>query len=393
MRHGVTLLSCASCALGLLVASSAAAQGTGQGAATRSAGQDAATPDASAPAPPGAKADSGPTNVKSATCIEHVPPGKERPSLSETFPKKGLSGYALPLKVVVKHGRGETVLPGGLRMRAGTDEARALERSEFILPHPDGGAGPVLTTKEVATGSETTLELSMVALPKKPGRNELTLPPLPIAVQRASGEVLTVCTQPHEIVVEDPIANTPEPEPKHNPPPRRQEEVWTTAKNVALGALTAAIIALLVALLLGRFLKREKKGPPPPPPRPPWEVGLEALADLQRQELVERERLVEHFEQVTTILRQYCGDRYGFDGLESTTREMLAILRRVIPPIAALDDIEKSLRRADLVKFARLTPDADECNEALARARTIIERTIPPPLPTRSPQEPPRGAP
>ena len=388
-REFVSPLRCAACTFGLLAASSAAAQTTaGPDAAT----QDAAPPAAKAPATPAPKADAGPKNVKSATCIEHVPAGKERPSLSETFPKKGLSGYALPLKIVVKHGRGETVLPGGLRMRAGSDEARALERSEFILPHPDGGAGPVLATKEVAAGSETTLELSLVALPKKPGRNELTLPPLPIAVQRASGEVLTVCTQPHEIVVEDPIANTPEPEPKHNPPPRRQEEVWTTAKNVALGALTAAIIALLVALLLGRFLKREKKGPPPPPPRPPWEVGLEALADLERQELVARERLVEHFEQVTTILRQYCGDRYGFDGLESTTREMLAILRRVIPPIAALDDIEKSLRRADLVKFARLTPDSDECNEALARARTIIERTIPPPLPTRSVQEPPRGA-
>lgn len=366
------------------------------GVGSHAAAQDAAAPDAgaaeagapetgSAAAPSGAAVQDAavtPQREKSATCVEHLPAGKERPTLSESLPNNGVSGHALAFTIVVKHGRGETLLPGGFRLQGGGDEARALARSEFMIPHPDGGAGPKLSTKEVGDGSETTVELFVVPLPKKPGRNTLTLPPLPIAVQRASGEVLTICTRPHDVIVEDPIANTPDAKPKFNPEPRRQQEVWTTAKNVALGALVAAVVAILVALLMSRFLKREKPKPPPPPPRPPWEVALEALADLEHQDLVARERLVEHYERVSDILREYCGDRYGFDGLESTTREMLGILRRVIPPIPALDEIEKFMRRADLVKFARLTPDAEECGNALAEARSIIERTVPPPLPS-----------
>ncbi|MEZ4219776.1 MAG: hypothetical protein R3B13_02525 [Polyangiaceae bacterium] len=332
-----------------------------------------------------ADAGSAEAGTASATCVEHLPAGSQRPSIAETFPAKGTSGHAIPLTLLIKHGKGESVLPGGVQMRATSDEARALSRAQFVIPHPDGGAGPSLETKSDGAGNLTTLRLQLVALPEKPGRNELVLPPLPIAIQRASGEVLTLCTKAHPIVIEDPITNALDPKPRDNPSPRRQPEVWTTAKNVAAGALVAAVVALLVALLLGRWLKRPKPVPPPPPPRPPWDVALEALSDLERQDLVTRDRLVEHFEQVSSILRRYCGDRYGFDGLESTTREMLGMLRRVVPPIPALDEIETFLRRADLVKFARLTPDATECTEALSQARAIVERTIPPPLPSTAP--------
>jgi hypothetical protein len=75
------------------------------------------------------------------------------------------------------------------------------------------------------------------------------------------------------------------------------------------------------------------------------------------------------------------GDRYGFDGLECTTREMLGELRRATPRIPVLDEIERSLRQADLVKFARLTPTEAECSGALADAEFIVERTVPPPAP------------
>src|SRR5690606_41714814 len=66
--------------------------------------------------------------------------------------------------------------------------------------------------------------LSVVLLPSELGRQSLTLPPLPIAMARASGEVITVCTSEHSIAVDDPTANTPNAEPKPNPAPSRQTE-------------------------------------------------------------------------------------------------------------------------------------------------------------------------
>jgi len=330
-----------------------------------------------------------------ATCGERWPEGKSRPKLEETFPDKGKSGYAATLRVVVEHGKGETVMPNGFRVQLDTEAARALEHAGFALPDPDGGAGPIVKVETQGETSKSTVDIPVLLLPEKPGRNSLELPPLPVSIARASGELLTLCTKPHRIVVDDPIASTPDPKPKDNPPPRAQREIWTTAKEVTIAALIALVVGALLAWLIGRWMRRPKPVPPPPPPRPPWEVAIEELTDIRAAELIANQRFVEHFERVAHVVRRYAGDRYGFDGLESTTREMLSVLRRVVPPIPVLDEIEKFLRHADLVKFARLTPSAEECLEALERGETIVRRTIPytpPPRPVEpEPLPPPRA--
>lgn len=335
-----------------------------------------------------AGADAGARQTVTATCHERLPEGKPRPQTKESFPAKGTSGYAATLEVVVEHGKGETVMPSGFHLQLDTDGARALERAGFAIPDPDGGAGPSVRVEARGESATSTVKIPVLLLPPKPGRNELELPPLPIALARASGELLTLCTSPHKIQVEDPIASTPDPEPRDNPPPRPQREVWTTAKQVTFAALIALLVGALSAWLIGKWLRREKPKPPPPPPRPPWETALEELRDLRAAELVKNERFVEHYERVSHVVRRYCGDRYGFDGLESTTREMLSVLRRVVPPIRVLDEIERFLRHADLVKFARLTPTPEECTEALERGELIIQRTIPYPAMTAAPPQP-----
>jgi hypothetical protein len=314
-------------------------------------------------------------------CTEKLPSGKERPPFRESFPSRGLSGHALPLVVTVGHGAAETVLPTGFHFQPDTAQAKALKQAGFVLPDPQGGAGPRVEKQAGAATPSSKVTISFVALPEKPGRHTLTLPPLPITVARASGDLITLCTQPHSIVVEDPTSSTPDAKPKPNPPPRRQEEEWTFLKQaVGVGAV-ALVVGAVLAWLIGRWLKRPRPVPPPPPPRPPWEVALESLHDLQHAGLTREGRFAEHFDRVSDIVRRYLGDRYGFDGLESTTREMLGELRRTTPRIVVLDEIERFLRQADLVKFARLTPSEPECAAALAEASVIVERTVPPPMP------------
>jgi hypothetical protein len=311
------------------------------------------------------------------SCVERLPQGKERPNLKESFPARGTSGYAATLEIVVEHGKGETVLPTGLELRRGGAEDRELEGAGFALPDPEGGAGPELRVENRGDRAETTVRIGFVPLPPKPGRQLLVLPPVPIAIARASGEVITVCTRSHSITVEDPIANTPNPTPALNPPPRRQLEEWTTAKHATIIAAIALVIGALVAWLFGLWMRRPKPVPPPPPPRPPWEVALEELFDIKNAGLIKSERYAEHFDRVSDAIRKYLGDRYGFDGLESTTRETLVLLREFQPPIPVLDTIETSLRDADLVKFARLTPSEEDCELSLVRAEQIVRATIP----------------
>src|SRR5690606_4266516 len=124
------------------------------------------------------------------------------------------------------------VLPGGFKLQLDAPEARAIQAASFVIADPEGPFAPVVKRTDGANESSTTVELSFVPLPKEPGRQQLTLPSVPLALARASGEIVTLCTEPHTIEVEDPTANTPSAKPRHNPPPRQQLEVWTAAKNV-----------------------------------------------------------------------------------------------------------------------------------------------------------------
>jgi hypothetical protein len=324
------------------------------------------------------------------TCNETFPPNGDRPKMEETFPAKGTTGYALVLEVAIEHKKGETVLPSGLGAKANGDDVKALEHAGFYLPNPGGGSAPSLEVKDVGDHKKSSLKIPVVALPKKPGRAELQLPPLPVAIARASGEVRTLCTKPHRIVVEDAIANTPDAKPKGNTKPRRQVEEWTAAKDAAIGAVSTLVIAPLLAWLYLLWKRRPKPVPPPPPPRPPWEVALEELFDVRIAQLVEQGRYAEHFDRVSDAIRKYLGARYGYDGLETTTHEALHALQRVVPRIVVLGDIDSFLQTADLVKFAKLAPTEAECYSTLARAEDLVRRTMPamilpgPPPPAQS---------
>lgn len=312
-----------------------------------------------------------------ASCVEHVPPGAARPDITEKMPDRGLSGYAVSLEVTVKHGKGETVLPEGFRVQASSDAARALQAAGFVLPDQDGGSGSTITREETATGATTRLTIPFVPLPKDPGRNEMTLPPVPIAVQRASGEIVTVCTSPHDLRVEDPTSNEADPKVKPNPPPRSQREEWTFAKDLSIGIAIGAVIASILAWLYLRWRKLPKVVKLPPP-KLPWVQALEDLAAIRKSKLLEEGKQDEYFDRVSDSVRKYLGARYGFDGLETTTDEMRALLKRVRPPIPRLIEITAFLEDCDLVKFARVVPTDTDCLAALARGETIVHMTVPP---------------
>jgi hypothetical protein len=297
--------------------------------------------------------------------------------LKDRFPSRATSGYATALEVTVEHGKGETVFPQGFQAQSNGDAARTLAEAGFIFPDADGGAGPTLTTTPTATGAVTKIAIPVLVLPKDPGRHRMVLPPLPIAVARASGELLTLCTEPHGVLVEDPTASTPDAKPRPNPPPRHQLEEWTLAKQLAIGAAIGAAVAALVAWLVVHWMRRPKPVPPPPPPRPPWEVAFEELFAVRYAGLANEARFAEHYDRISDSVRKYLGGRYGFDGLETTTREMTAVLKRIDPPVIELATTLAFLEECDLVKFARFTPSDEDCMRILDRAEYIVRVTIP----------------
>jgi hypothetical protein len=315
-----------------------------------------------------------------AECVETAPAGVARPQMVDSFPERGTSGYAATLHVVVSHGAGETVLPRGLALEGESDAAKALRAAGFALPDQDGGAGARLSSVVVdakSGRSQTTLDLPLVALPPQPGRHTLVLPALPVSIARASNDVVTLCTRPHTIVVEDPIASTPDARPRPNPPPRPQREEWVALERALSWGTLGALAGGLLAWLAYRWLKRPRPAAPPPPPRPPWEIALERLHEARHAGLLETRRFAVFFDRVNDAVREYLGARFGFDGLESTTDETLAALRRVPHFGLPLPEVAAFLQQCDLVKFADVTPTLEECERALACAEHLVRATAP----------------
>ncbi|MCC6521239.1 MAG: hypothetical protein IT373_01130 [Polyangiaceae bacterium] len=325
-----------------------------------------------APAPP----DAGGGGKVTASCVEVLPKGATRPGMTVSFPAQGLTGYEARLVVTLTHGGGETALPEGFRWERQSDAARALEDAGFMLPVEDGGSPPLLERVDEGEGAKTTLSVPFVPLPRLPGRHTLRLPSLPIKVARANKDVMTLCTPPQDITVEDPIANEDDPKVKPNPPGRSQREDWALARYVFFGVLIGVVVAAALALL-ARWLLRRPKTVVAPPKDLPWVAALKELAAIRGSELLAQGRSDELFDRVSDCVRKYLGERYGFDGLESTTAETRRLLKRVYPPLLEMDRIVRFLEDSDLVKFARLVPTHEDCDDALARAEHIVRSTTP----------------
>lgn len=333
----------------------------------------------------GAAGDAGDGGVVVAgTCVEHVPEGSSRPTFVQFFPNRGVAGYSVMLEVVINHGTGERVLPEGFRIAQESEAAKGLQKAGFVVPDPEGGVAPSKITKPGEGGkSITTVTIPIVPLPKTAGRNTLILPPLPIAIARASNDYITICTTPHAIEIDEPIANELDPKVKPNPPPRPQREDWVLARQLTTGLAIGALLGVIGAAFYRWYTRRPKVEPPKPKPIP-WLVALAELERIRDSDLLAENKTDEYFDRVSDTVRAYLGARYGFDtielgwsGLETTTREMLDLLKRVRPPITELKTIRAFLDDCDLVKFARVTPTPEECLRALERGQTIVRRTIP----------------
>jgi hypothetical protein len=315
------------------------------------------------PAAPGAPAPGGsaPRDAVRSTCVEHLATGATRPAMKDELPKTGLSGYAVDLVVTLEHGKGETVLPGGFRLQRGSD----------------AGASPRISSEDTSSGVRTTVHIPLLLLPDTPGRHLLRLPPLPIAVARAGGDLTTLCTSPHDILVEDPTANESKPRPLPNPPPRPQREPWEELKVAVMAIAIGLVLGTIFTWMLRRWAKRPKQTVAPAAVLP-WIAALQELDRIRRSGQLAEGRTEEVFDLVSDCVRKYLGARYGFDGLETTTHEMKSLLRRVRPPVPELDAIGAFLDDSDLVKFARFLPAAEEAVTLLARAESIVRWTTPP---------------
>ena len=138
------------------------------------------------------------------------------------------------------------------------------------------------------------------------------------------------------------------------------------------------ILILVGIFFLVHFLIRQSKLPKKisTPPKPSWELALERLNLLQRQNLPQKGHTKEYFSQLSDIVRRYMEDRFHIRAPEMTTDEFL----RSLKDANGLTDEHKNflkdfLNSCDMVKFAKYGPTVKEMDESFRLALKLIEET------------------
>jgi hypothetical protein len=147
---------------------------------------------------------------------------------------------------------------------------------------------------------------------------------------------------------------------------------------VIYGAIALIILGLLIWLivwLIVRHLRNRSVMPAPAPKIPPHVVANKALVELGHRKLWQKGKFKAYYTELTSILRAYISGRWNIGALEMTTDEIIAALRDVDMPTASRTDLITILRTADMVKFAKAEPEAEDNEENLSRAIYFVENT------------------
>lgn len=138
-------------------------------------------------------------------------------------------------------------------------------------------------------------------------------------------------------------------------------------------------IVVILLLILGIFLyfkfrkKKEKKVPEITLSLK--EATLKEMETLFEKRMWEHEGLKEHYFQLSLILRTYLGKRYTVSLIDKTSYQIELLLGQLNIHQELQHEINWILNQADLVKFAKSSPDISEVMQSIQRAKEIVIKT------------------
>lgn len=108
---------------------------------------------------------------------------------------------------------------------------------------------------------------------------------------------------------------------------------------------------------------------------PPHVIGLQKLQKLKDDQLWQAGKVKMHHSEISEIIREYIEKRYQVNALENTTDEIMQSLRfhNIAPNLLA--KLNQVLVLADLVKFAKQKPLANENEMSLLAAVEFVQET------------------
>ncbi len=141
------------------------------------------------------------------------------------------------------------------------------------------------------------------------------------------------------------------------------------------------IALVLLSYLTYYVIKRRKENKPifriSKPKEPAHIIALRSLNELKQKKLWQTGKEKAYYSELTYILREYIENRFNISALDRTSHELLELLKYSnIIEKDRIKELSQVLRLADLAKFAKFKPLADENDLSLKNAFSIVENTI-----------------
>jgi len=147
------------------------------------------------------------------------------------------------------------------------------------------------------------------------------------------------------------------------------------------------LLFLLVAaiLIIGIYWWVKKRNPikeiffVEKPKEPPHITALRELDRIKNEKLWQKGQIKQYQSQLTDVMRKYMEGRFNFPAMELSTTEILQTLKNIDLSDEKLKPwTSKILETADLAKFAKYEPLADENENSLNGAYFLVNQTTKP---------------
>jgi len=154
-------------------------------------------------------------------------------------------------------------------------------------------------------------------------------------------------------------------------------------------------IYLLILLIIGiagyfiyQFIKKRQNQPKDEVIvfKSPIEKATTLLQQLETKELWQKGEIKHYYSELTDIARNYIEEEINIPAMESTTSELIDALRKAAKQKKlklsneTVENLEKVLKQADLVKFAKVKPldfEIEEDKKRISSSIVIIHKSIP----------------
>ena len=155
--------------------------------------------------------------------------------------------------------------------------------------------------------------------------------------------------------------------------PRKVPFNFAEAKPYIYSFIGLIFICILLYYLIRRFNNRDRTIEEVVELIPCEIEAINALKNLEAQNMCEKGFVKEHYVQLTEILRRYFDREYEIDTLESTTVETVEILMNLKLDSKLVDHISNLLTEADYVKFAKSKPDTKTNSAFMSKSYAIVK--------------------